>query len=292
MPGRRFHDRGVRTKLKPFLLATLLTLGIQLLAGAAAGASRPAPDPALLQSTYSGEETLTYEITWLGIVAGRLVIHLAPDERDGTRFAIRVSVRSVGPLNAVYPVDDRFETMVEGAERLPTRYHVDQHEGRRQKKRLTLYDQRTGTITYRRNDEPAKVYTVTGPTYNEFASFMIMRTLPLAVGSTAMVPTFADGKRHEVELTVEKEARLRSVFGPMDAIRIRPHLTFKGLYTKTGDPEIWLSNDADRLPLLIKAKIVIGSLTARLVAHSRRTDVRPAAITTAAPEKNDAVAPR
>lgn len=277
------HGRKVQTKRKGFLLLPLLVLAALFLVRPVGAATRPAADPDLLHHIYSEEEILTYEVSWLGLKAGELVIHLVPAPAGSGRYAIKVAARTAGLLEVFYPVEDSFETMVEGPMRLPTRYTVNQHEGSRRKKRLTLFDQQHGAITYQRNDEPQQHFTVDGPCHNEFSSFMIMRTLPLAVASKVMVPTFADRKRHEVTVVVEGEEEITTFLGKMDTIRVRPHLNFKGLYEKMGDPVIWLSNDRNRLPLLVKAKIVIGALTARLVAYHRGQADQPPALT-AAPE--------
>jgi len=282
MQFRLLNDRKIRAKRNIFLLAPLLALA--LLVAAVPVRAATTPDPALLASTYSHEETLTYEISWLGLTAGRLVIHLVPETAATDRYAIRVTARTAGMLDVFYPVEDHFETVVEGGSRLPSRYKVDQHEGSRRKQKLTLYDQHGGVITYRRNDEPAIVYTVAGPTYNEFSAFMIMRALPMTVGNEVVVPTFADEKRHEVKVAVEKEETVASLIGKVACLRVRPHLNFKGLYTKMGDPLVWLSNDRERLPLLIKAKIAIGSLTARLVERRRGPKGRAAELTAPAPQ--------
>ena len=255
----------------------------------ATAATIPAADPALLQQVYGHEETLHYEISWMGVKAGELSIHLLPDKDDQERFTIRVKAKSAGLLAVFYPVEDNFETIVTGAARLPIRYSIDQHEGDRQNKKLTIYDQRQGIIARTRNKEATETYQVAGPTYNEFSSFMIMRALPLMVGTELMVPTFADQKRHEVMVRVETKEQVHSIFGKTQAIRMRPQLHFKGLYKKTGDPTIWISDDAARIPLQIKAKIVIGSLTAKLVAYQGWQEVpepKPAS------SNNDAESPQ
>jgi len=262
------HDRKVPLKRKGFLALLLITFCTAWPVGAATAATIPAASPESLQQVYSQEETLRYKISWMGVPAGELIIHLLPDlDVPQERFTIMVTAKSAGLLDVFYPVEDNFETIVTGATRLPIRYHIDQHEGHRHNKKLTTYDQSHGIITYQKNDTAAETYMVAGPTYNEFASFMIMRALPLVIGTELMVPTFADEKRHEVLVRVETKEQMSSIFGKIEAIRVRPQLPFKGLYRKTGDPVIWISDDAARIPVKIKAKIVIGSITAELVAY-------------------------
>lgn len=233
------------------------------------GAARAVPDGALLSTAYSGGETFTYSITWLGIKAGELTMAVeAVDGQDET-FRIIVTAKSAGLLALFYPVEDRFETMVRGAERLPTLYTIDQREGKRRNRKSMAYDQAGRKVTYRKNEENPVIYTVSGPVHNEFSSFMIMRAMPFAGGRSVVIPTFADKKRHEVEVVVREKKDLSTILGTVKTLAVQPRLNFKGLYEKVGDPLIWLTDDAHRVPVRIKAQIVIGSLTATLVGYEK-----------------------
>lgn len=226
------------------------------------------PEEALLQTAYAGGETLRYRVSWLGITAGELVMQVRKlaDRQDA--FILEITARSAGLLAAFYPVEDQFRTMVQGRMRLPSRHEMQQKEGRRLNNKLTLYDQERFRVSYRKNDEPAAIYQVEGPMQNEFSSFFFMRTLSFAGEAPMIVPTFADKKRHEVVVTVEGKEEQENVLGRKNTLKVQPHLKFKGLYEKMGDPLVWLTDDAWRIPTRIQAKIVIGSLTAELVEYT------------------------
>ena len=99
-----------------------------------------------------------------------------------------------------------------------------------------------------------------------------MRSLVLNINDNLVVPTFADHKRHRVQVEVQKREDLKSVFGEVKTVRVRPRLTFSGLYKKTGDPTIWFTDDQHKVPVMIKAKITLGSLVGKLVDYQRADD--------------------
>ena len=226
------------------------------------------PDEALLQTAYAGGETLRYTVSWLGITAGELVMRVNTVANRQETFSLDLTARSAGLLEVFYPVEDTFRTIVQGRMRLPRRHEMQQKEGRRVNSKLTLYDQENFRVSYRKNDEPADVYQLDGPMHNEFSSFFFMRALSFAGDSPMIVPTFADKKRHEVKVTVEGKEEQESVLGKKKTLKVQPHLKFKGLYEKIGDPLVWLTDDAWRIPTRIQAKIVIGALTAELVEYT------------------------
>lgn len=226
------------------------------------------PDEALLQTAYAGGETLRYKVSWLGITAGELVMQVSKIADRQETFALDVTARSAGLLAVFYPVEDQFRTIVQGPMRLPIRHEMQQKEGRRINSKITKYDQEKFRVSHRKNDEPADIYQVDGPMHNEFSSFFFMRALSFVGEAPMVVPTFADKKRHEVVVTVEGKEEQESVLGKKNTIKVQPHLKFKGLYEKIGDPLVWLTDDAWRIPTRIQAKIVIGSLTAELVEYT------------------------
>lgn len=226
------------------------------------------PDEALLQTAYAGGETLRYTVSWLGITAGELVMRINTVADRPETFSLDLTARSAGLLEVFYPVEDTFRTIVQGRMRLPRRHEMQQKEGRRVNSKLTLYDQENFRVSYRKNNEPADVYQLDGPMHNEFSSFFFMRALSFAGDYPMIVPTFADKKRHEVVVTVEGKEERESVLGKKKTLKVQPHLKFKGLYEKIGDPLVWLTDDAWRIPTRIQAKIIIGSLTAELVEYT------------------------
>ncbi len=248
------------------LVFSLLFLSC-LLSGKSPAAEMTRPDPTLFQTIYTVEESFRFSVSWLGIEGGELLIAVKRDPGKEDSFCIDVTVKSAGLLAMLYPVEDRFQTFVQGEFRLPWRYVLEQHEGKRRNRKETTYDQDTHELQYSRNDEPVKTYTLDGPVHNEFSSFMYMRTLSFPGTGDVVVPTFADQKRHEIVVTLEGHEIVPSIFGERSSLMVRPHLTFKGLYEKLGNPDIWLTDDTYRIPLRIKAKIVIGSLVAELIEY-------------------------
>ncbi|TFG35525.1 MAG: DUF3108 domain-containing protein [Desulfobacterales bacterium] len=225
------------------------------------------PDEELLRSAYGGGESLLYSVTWLGVKAGELLMQVIRQEGDDGEFLIKVTVKSAGLLAVLYPVEDHFTTIVSGKSRLPLRHEMIQREGRRRNNKVTAYDQVHGRITYTKNNDAPELFAVDGPVHNEFSSFLFLRVMPFVTDEMTVVPTFADEKRHRVAVSLMGREALETILGKRNTLEVKPHLTFKGLYKKVGDPLIWLTDDPTRIPVKIKARIVIGSLTANLIEY-------------------------
>ena len=226
-------------------------------------------DRQALDIIYSGDETLHYSLSWSGgIKIGDLYLSVVPEDM-GDGFVITARVTDYGLFRFFYPVNDTFTTFVRSPLKLPYRYEVHQLEGSdMDARRLTLYDQEHLSVVYRKNDNPQISSTLDGSAYNEFSSFFITRTLDLVPGERQIVPTFVDGKRHEVPVVVLGLEERETMFGRVKTIKVLPKMSFKGLYDKNGDTVFWLTNNVCRIPVEIDSKILIGSLVAELVEYS------------------------
>jgi Protein of unknown function (DUF3108) len=256
-------------KISQLTLLLCLTLFSQTLA--ATSFPPGVIDDSHVAAAYQGSEKLVYRISWCGgVKIGELHMEVNRLPGEGERFELRARVKDCGIFHFFYPVDDSFVTIVEGSARLPVSYEVHQKEGKDYEAlRVTEYDQQNGKIRYQKNELPQVEYEVKGGVHNEFSSFFFTRIIELDPEKPVIVPTFADGKRHEVVVRTGQETRIKkTIRGDVNVLPVTPIMKFKGLYDKDGDTVMWLTNDQCRIPVRINSKILIGSLTAELVSYS------------------------
>jgi hypothetical protein len=225
---------------------------------------------ATLAAVFSGDETMHYAVSWSGgVKIGDIYLSIRPEKSQPDAYVIAAKVKDYGPLAVFYPVDDAFRCLVGGPMKLPYRYEVEQKEGYgRETTRLTLFDQQARMVRYQKNKEQPQTFALAGQAYNEFASFIITRALAFRGGEEIVVPTFADKKRHEVRVSVIEREKRATVFGDKQTLKVQPKMHFKGLYDKSGDTILWLTDDRCRVPVEIHSKIVVGSLVAELVDYA------------------------
>ncbi len=228
-------------------------------------------DPAFVPVAYSGGEFFRYDISYTGgFKLGELHLALRKNSEKADSYFIEARVTTEnGMFSNVYPIEDIHVTQVSGPQRLPFHYEVWQKEGYGyEAHRVTRYDQKNRRISYYVNDDPVINFEISDTTQNEFSSFFASRLMGLVPGESFIVPTFADRKRIEVVVRVKKREVLeKTVLGDVETVVVEPIMTFSGLYDKRGDTVIWYTDDRCRVPVKINSKILIGSLTAKLVSY-------------------------
>ncbi len=229
-------------------------------------------DPSFVPVAYSGGEYFRYDISYTGgFKIGELHLTLRKNSEKADSYIIEARVTTEnGMFSNVYPIEDIHITQVSGPQRLPYHYEVWQKEGYSyEAHRITRYDQKNGRIYYHVNDDPVKEFDISDTTQNEFSSFFASRLMGLIPGESFIVPTFADKKRIEVVVRVKKKRETipKTVLGDVETLVVEPIMTFSGLYDKRGDTVIWYTDDRCRVPVKVNSKVLIGSLTAKLVSY-------------------------
>lgn len=240
------------------------------LAQAARAVTTPEPDSSLLRSAYSKKEYFRYDVYWLSrIKAGELSLEIEPVAGREDRYVVKATLESTGLMAFFYPIEDYFEIIIRGRERLPT--YMTQLRDRRgdQGVRITEYDQKNLEVEYTKNKKPPETYSISGMVHNEFSSVLILRALPLKTGDQLIVPTFTDKKRYEISIRVKESEQRQSILGAVDTLKLQPQLSSEDMYEKISNPDVWLTDDRRRIPVRIRAKIKVGTLTAELKEYRR-----------------------
>ena len=260
-------------------LGSLLFVSIAVAAAAAEQKADPRQDiefgvmkPELMEIIYSGTEKFRYDVSYSGgLKLGELYLSLEPAEEADGGFDIHARVTTDnGMFSKVYPIEDVYLTRVRGPQRLPYYYEVWQKEGYSyEAHRVFKFRQKQGIILYRHNDKPVEVFQVKMPIQNEFSSFFASRVMGFVPDRPFLVPTFADEKRNEVVVMVRgREVVKKTILGDVDTMVVEPIMEFSGLYDKRGDTVIWYTDDDCRVPVKVNSKLVLGSLTAKLVSYT------------------------
>ena len=139
-------------------------------------------------------------------------------------------------------------------------------EGNHRRDKELIFDHGKGKARYldHRSGDKAEL-EIGRDTYDTYSSFYYVRTLPLEVGKSVFVSILDNKKLWKVEIQVLKKERIKTILGEVDTILIKPLIKSEGIFQRKGEIYIWLTDDARRIPVKMKTKIAIGSITATLV---------------------------
>ena len=96
--------------------------------------------------------------------------------------------------------------------------------------------------------------------------YYVRSLLPLKPGSSQSLNVHHDKKNYKLDVRVEELETIDGPWGKMEAARLLVIMPFQGIFLNQGNIRVWLANDSRRIPLRMKAKVIIGSIVADLVS--------------------------
>jgi hypothetical protein len=234
-----------------------------LIAGVAVGQS-----PAV---AFPMPERLEFEISYAGITAGHAVQEVSLEQNE---VHIVSTARSADWLKLFFPVEDRIESvLVAGAPPLsigvPRLYRERIREGWTRFQKDALFDREKLEVTtkdFLKKTESTR--QITKLTYDTLSSFFYFRSVPLKVGASNYIDIFDCKRLWNTEVQVLRREEIETPLGKFRTVVIKPLLKSEGIFARTGDMYIWLTDDERRIPVLMKSKVKIGSIKATLVGGS------------------------
>lgn len=215
-------------------------------------------------------ERLSYVISWFAIPAGTAVMEVLGEQaEDGrTTFKLVTVAKSNDFISAFYPVENRVESWFDAARLAPRRMVFHRREGKRKNDFDVRFHHEEGTVTSVK-DGAAHTIEIASGTQDALSCLYYVRSVPsLVPGTSLWMEVHHDQKNYSLEVRVEGVEQVTGPWGEVEALRVLVVMPFKGIFLNEGNIRVWLTNDARRIPVLMKAKIVIGSVWAQLIEGS------------------------
>jgi hypothetical protein len=210
---------------------------------------------------FSVPERLEFDLRWYGIKGGSSRMEVRREGKGG--FLILSTTRSADWVSVFYPVRDRVESRLEKG--LPVKYHLRLREGKRRKDREVLFMRALKKALYIDHLEgKRKEFDVPDGVHDPLSALYHARLQDLRVGEPVFVPVFDSKRVWNVKVEVLRKERVRVPAGTFDTILIKPLLKSEGIFSRKGDIYIWLTDDEKRVPVKVRSKVKIGSVTAEL----------------------------
>ena len=260
-PSRPSHQSRV---FRAWLALACLILGVMSVAVSWAG---PANDVSSARSFQVGEQ-LTYEISWLNITAGTAVMTISDAGTDGERPLAKLitTAQSRPVITKFFPVDNRVESIVDPATLLPEHLTFKRREGKKKEDIEYTFHQKEGTVTAVKGGTTETLQIPPGTQDVISCLYYARSTLSFTPGSSLTMNVHHDKKNRKLDVLVEEIETVSGPWGEAETARVLVVMPFQGLFLNQGNIRVWFTTDDRRIPVRMKAKVIIGSIVADLVS--------------------------
>jgi len=250
------------------ILMIFLLLSAVSFAGAIADSTGNDPEFRTLENNaFQVGEKLTFDVKYGFVTAGIATMAVPKMRRISGRQAYHVTfeVNSVPSFDWIYKVRDRYETYIDTKGLFPWRFEQHIREGGYSRDFSAFFDQRKGKAKTSEGEYEIPKYV------NDIVSaFYLARTFDyskLKVNDRIHLKNFYKDKVYDLDVRYLGKETVDVSAGTFDCIVVEPLVQEGGLFKSEGSIVVWLTDDALKIPVKVKTKVVIGSIDAELTAY-------------------------
>jgi hypothetical protein len=216
-------------------------------------------------SAFGVGEKLFYTVRYGPVAAGTAsmeVIEIAR-HKGSKYFKIVSKAKSNKFFSVFYKVDDQAESWMDAYALYSLHFEKHLREGGYTADRYVDFDQENN-LAFTGND------TIPVPecVQDVLSSLYFVRTLNLKIGNSVFIDNHADRKNYPLEMKVLRREEVEVPAGKFNCLVVKPILKATGLFKQTGELTVWLTDDQYKIPVLMKSKVAVGSISTELKSYT------------------------
>ena len=238
---------------------------------AASGQQAPNLAPPRPGFGFPQRQTLTYSVDWRVFPAGTAVIHF---ESAGDRERISASADTIGAINMLFHVADRFQSDFDRQRGCTYDFNKQTVEGRRQINSTQRIDYAASkSVLDEKNQVTGQTKhaeaPVSGCLTDLLTGVFYASSQPIAIGHNFVMPVVDAQRTVLVTMKVEGPEEIKTPLGAFKTIRVQPTAD-AGVVKNRGNIWIWYTDDERHLPVQMRARLFWGTITFRLTANENK----------------------
>jgi len=178
--------------------------------------------------------------------------------------------KTVGLSRAFFKVEDNYQSYIDVEKDIPYRFIRNIDEGGYTKDiQIDFNHSNNKALIYNKKHNKKEWVNFPKDAQDMVSAFYYLRNhldiSKIKENDTVEMDMFFDKENYKFKLKFLGREVLKTSFGRVSTLRFRPYVESGRVFKEQESLTIWVSDDDNKMPLLIKADLVIGSLKASLV---------------------------
>jgi hypothetical protein len=214
-------------------------------------------------------EKLRYVVHYGFVNAGEAIVELRemPGTINGRKAWQAVGTgRSLGAFNAFYKVDDHLSSIFDAEGVFPWVFSRSVSEGGYEFTQDYLYHQHKGVVTTQRK----RTHEVPPSVQDMLSAFYYARTIDFSgarPGDVYTIQTFFDDELWPLRMRYMGKETIKLRNGKYRCLKFQPVVQEGRIFSGNDDLMVWVTDDGNRIPVLVQAKVLVGSIKMQLTDY-------------------------
>ena len=224
-------------------------------------------------TAYKTGENLTYQIRYGFMVGGITTLSLNEGVyNDKLVFHALAVGKTTGMADNIYGVEDVYESWFDKETNLPYKQIRKIREGSYTKYNEVTYNRENNTV----NSKLSGIHSVPAKILDLSSTFYYLRRLNfsnVSIGDEVTVNMYFSDEVFPFHLIYKGKETIKTKFGIISCIKISPVVEPGRMFKDKDDLTIWLTDDDNRLPVLVKMDIrIVGSVYLKLIDYKNNAN--------------------
>jgi hypothetical protein len=177
-------------------------------------------------------------------------------------YKVNVQAKTLGPFDWIAKIKDNWQSWIDTSAIVPQKFYRNIQEDSYRKEETVVFDHLKNSALV--NDENGvKSYSTLNNAQDAISGYYFLRTIDYSKyspGDIVQIPTFFDKESYATKIRYRGREVIRTKLGRIKAIKLNPVLPENKLFKDDNSIRIWVSDDANRVPIRIEVDLWVGSM--------------------------------
>jgi hypothetical protein len=224
------------------------------------------------QDSFSTGEVLRYKVRYGVINAAEAEVSIDSDiHRVNNRPCYKASVtgKTLGSFDYFLRIRDTWRSYIDTSAIVPQQFFRDIKEGKYRKVENSYFDHYKNTVVVK--DKKTQNFKVPDNVQDIVSGFYYLRTLNLSRyrnGDIIKLDGFLDDEVFNFDIIFQGYEVVETKAGAIRAFKLVPVMPDNKLFSGKNAISVYLSDDKNKIPVMIKAEMLVGSVKVDLYQYS------------------------
>lgn len=225
-------------------------------------------------------EKISYLVHYGFINAGEAVVKVDKNFHTingNSCYRVDVEGKTVGVFAWTTDVDDKWSSYIDRQKHIPRKFYRKIKENRYRKEETILFDHagKQANVKYKKRDDAAwikKEYPIPTNVQDMISGYYFLRRVnyeKLTKNEIIQMDAFFEDSVYDFKVRYIGKETIKTKIGKKETFVMSPIMPENGIFSGKESIKIWMSADADRIPLKIRADMFIGGIEVDVTEYKK-----------------------
>lgn len=219
----------------------------------------------VVNTSFGPGEHLEYRVHYGFLNAAEAIVDVSPTlykVNERPCYRVNVDGRTVGAFDLVTRIRDTWRSYIDTSAILPQKFYSNLQENKYRKEENITFNHEANTVKAEERTE-RDVFKVPDNVHDFISGYYFLRTFDfsrISSGQVIELPAFYDDTVYNMKVRYRGKDVIKTKFGKINVLKLNPVLPQNQLFKDEESIRIFVSDDANKVPVKVEVDLWVGSM--------------------------------